>query len=145
MSDKILLLVLALCLGFGGYKLISNKLNPPEPAETAEAATPAPSAPPAVAAPPPPPAAEAAVEKPPAVKEALPPKVSMQELTQLFRVDGIANGANGRIVMINNKPLHEGETLDDLRVEKIMTNYVKVFYKGHSYQLERQLLSNSNN
>lgn len=144
MSEKILLLVLALCLGFGGYKLIGNKLHQPEQAETAEPATPPPSAPPAVAATPPP-AAEAPAEKPPVVKEALPPKVSMQELTQLFRVDGIANGANGHIVMINNKPLHEGETLDELRIEKIMTNYVEVFYKGHPYQLERQLLSNSNN
>lgn len=136
MSDKILLLLFVLSLGYGGYKLISTKLAPP--AAPAEAPKPAIETAPAVASIPT--TEEIPEEKPPEVKKVLPPKISKQELTQLFRVDGTARGADGFIVMINNTPLHEGEILNDLRIEKIMDSHVEVSYKGHTYQLGQQLL-----
>lgn len=138
MSNKLLLLALVLFLGFGGYKLIANKSHQPEPAVASESQATAPEA--AVAPPP----AEAPVAKPPVVKEVLPPKVSLRDLTQRFRVNGFGTGAVEKIVMINNTALHEGETYDDLRIEKIRPTAVEVFYRGHSYELGRQLLPNSN-
>ena len=85
------------------------------------------------------------MEKPPVAKDVLPPKISTQELTQLFRVDGIAKGTDKQMVIINNTLLHEGETLDDLRIDKIMASHAEVSYKGHTYQLAQQLLPNAIN
>ncbi|MDF7799335.1 general secretion pathway protein GspB [Pontiellaceae bacterium B1224] len=139
MQDKILLLLLALCLTYGGYKLISSKMTS---AESSEAATvPAAETPAAVAAEETP----AAPPPEPEPKVVLPPKMNQKELIALFRVDGFAKGTESRIVMINNAPLREGETLDGLKIEKILANQVEVSYKGHTYQLTQQLLPNSFN
>jgi hypothetical protein len=157
MSDKVLLILIALGLGFGGFRLVTNLLNP-EPTETAELvkppkapqkkpetteATPASSAPVAVAPIPTPTATPAPVvkakEKPVEKKS----RISDEEMSALYRVNGIGSGTHGRMIIINNTSLHEGEELGELRVEKIMTKFAKILYRGNIYQIAPQYIQST--
>jgi len=139
------------CLGFGSYKLISNLLDknktaPPQVAsgKSPEAVTPEAVTPVAVAtidaadtpieSAKPPAATRAPIPKPPET-----PKTSLQELYRLYKVEGIAHGSRGSMVMINQTPLHEGETLDGLTIEKIQQDHIDVVYQQHKYQLRAKV------
>ncbi|QBG47722.1 hypothetical protein EGM51_10080 [Verrucomicrobia bacterium S94] len=159
MSDRILLIIMAVCLLIGGYKLVSR--SPSETKETAPktaspavdsaktdsgSATPQPHI-----APPPPlekassvitPAPAVNIPKPATGKNAAPetpPKISTKELRKRYHVEGIAQGSSGTMVMINQTPLKEGDTLGELKIEKIGQNHIDVIFQGQSYHLRAEV------
>lgn len=152
--------MLVLCLGFGGYKLATRERTSPEPApdqtagsdaahettaapdtnstpETAEieAVPPSPADIPAAAAANAPIAAE--TEPPP--ENPAPPRISLQELTEKYTLEGVARGAMGSMVIFNQTPLLEGESLGELTVTKILQDHIEVTYMGNSYRLRAEV------
>ncbi len=151
MFDRIALLIIILCLIFGGYKLAASILTPdaaqappdtsPAPIAAADAAgnTPQTDAPADTAeTPAEPPAAEPQPDTP-EPPTAQPPENSLEELNKQYKISGIATGSEGSMVILNQTPLYEGDSLGELTVEKIRPDSIEVSYKGNSYQLPAQI------
>ncbi|WP_322609479.1 hypothetical protein [Pontiella agarivorans] len=68
-----------------------------------------------------------------------PPKTSSKELRKRYHVEGIAQGSSGAMVMINQTPLKEGDTLDGLKIDKIGQNHIDVTFQGQSYHLRTEV------
>ncbi len=112
MKDIILIIVIALCVAYGAYSVISKKSD-----RDASDIT------------------KATVSQTTKKTSKPVPQSKHDAVTTTYIINGIAKGADGYVAMINNGVAREGDKLEEITILKISTAEVEVEHNGSTYTL----------